>query len=87
MLPNGERQAEQGEQRKALQGIKREALGLSKRDEPDSSNDSRKEREAARRNDGGDQRSNAADAVKKSQKTFHVVRYSIWTFVPLGDAI
>ena len=47
VLPNGECQTKQGEQRKALKCIKSEAFEVSERDEPDSSNDSREERKAA----------------------------------------
>ena len=46
VLPNGECQTKQGEQRKALKCIKSEAFEVSERDEPDSSNDSREERKA-----------------------------------------
>ena len=74
MLTNVERKAKQGEQRKALQGIEREAFELSKSAKPDSSHGSGEEREAARGTDRGEQSADGADAVKKSQKTFHVCK-------------
>jgi hypothetical protein len=64
--PNGERQAKQGEQRKALKGVKSEALGVSKGDEPEGRNDSREERKAARGSYRGEQGANRADTIKKS---------------------
>jgi hypothetical protein len=73
-LTNGERQAKQGEQRKARQGTEHEAFELYKRAEPDSSNGSGEEREAARGSDRGEQSADGANAVKKSQKTFHACK-------------
>lgn len=68
--PNGERQAKQGEQRKALKGVKSEALGVSKGDEPEGRNDSREEWKAARGSYRGEQGANRADTIKKSQEAF-----------------
>ena len=81
VLPNGECQTKQGEQRKALKCIKSEAFEVSERDEPDSSNDSREERKAAWDSCRDEQGANGADAVKKSQQTLHGyrIRYYIQT--------
>ena len=56
--PNGERQAKQGEHRKALKGIKSEALEVSNGDDPEGRNDSREERKAARGGYRGEQSAN-----------------------------
>ena len=55
---NGERQAKQGEHRKALKGIKSGALGVSKGDDPEGRNDPREERKAARGGYRGEQSAN-----------------------------
>ena len=85
MPPNGERQAKQGEHRKALKGIKSEALGVSKGDEPEGRNDSREERKAARGGYRGEQSANGADTIKKSQEAFRAYKDTLSVgFVPAG---
>ena len=85
MPPNGERQAKQGEQRKALKGIKSEALGVSKGDEPEGRDDSREERKAARGSYRGEQGANRADTIKKSQEAFRGYKDTLSAgFIPAG---
>lgn len=84
VLPNGERQAKQGEQRKALKGIKSEALGVG--DEPEGRDDSREEeRKAAPGSYRGEQGANRADTIKKSQEAFRGYKDTLSAgFIPAG---